>query len=91
MVGIGVALVYVGYAGVLQCLFWITGKNVGPRQLFGATWPPNVPGATGANSQPATQPAGQQGVPGSSIAGLGLPAGQVTSGLIHSAQQDLGQ
>ncbi len=39
-------LVFAGYCGLLLGAFWITGKNVGIKQLFGSAWPPNTPGVT---------------------------------------------
>lgn len=99
MVGIGVALTYAGYCGVLQCLFWLTGKNVGPKQLFGTAWPPNVPGASAANSQQPTQPttaAGQSaalqqgGTAPLTIGGQSLTQSQLNQALAN-AQLSLGQ
>jgi hypothetical protein len=54
MAALGVGLLYLGYCGGLWGVLLIAGKNVGFRELFGATWPPDVPGATGTASSAAS-------------------------------------
>lgn len=59
MAAVGMGLVFLGYCGMLQGVFWVTGRNVGFKTLFGATWPPDVPSATGSKSTPSgSTPAG---------------------------------
>lgn len=59
MSAIGMCLVYLGYTGGLWGVALIQGKNLGLKTLFGATWPPDVPSATGSKSTPSgSTPAG---------------------------------
>ena len=92
MLVIGIALVYASYVGILQGLFWITGKNVGFAQLFGSTWPPDVPSAAGTGNMTPTAPPGGKAAQGTNKPTYPTPTGNApTTNLGTALGIDTGQ
>lgn len=85
IIPIGIGLVYGSYCGVLWGMFLVTGKNVGVKQLFGKTWPPDVPGVPSssgaAGTQTATAPTGGAAGQGTNKPFYPTPSGNAPSNL----------